>query len=230
MPVLALALYGSYARGDHHDHSDIDLFAITDADSYEYKSSGKANISCYPLETVMERCRNGDIFFLHIAKESRPIYDPSDLITRLIESFEFKTDYSYEIKNAADIAWTLIQNKELFINYKKYNARLAWCLRTILIAKAAESRKAIFSAAELGKFSNNQNVEVSINNRENEEIDEKLIDTTKAILKKYNTTPPKTEKYPIKILFYFMRTKNKFGRKIIVEHFFKNNIEDSDYE
>lgn len=169
MSIISLALYGSRARGDEGEDSDIDLFAITDDSDYKMIVNGKTNIANYPRSLAFQRAESGDLFMLHIVSESRSIYDPMGEFPKLKERFSFKEDYSSEIKYASDIAWMLVDQSGESGNYFFVNKRIAWCVRTILIARAANSKKAIFSAEALSNFSE-LNFVVDLIRRKNESV------------------------------------------------------------
>ena len=54
-------------------------------------------------------------------------------------------------------------------NWHLLNKRMAWCVRTVLIAQAAEVRKAIFSARELSQFGGSEAVGQIIGNKDSSE-------------------------------------------------------------
>ncbi|OOH80392.1 hypothetical protein BOW65_10965 [Pseudomonas koreensis] len=153
MAILALALYGSRARGDSNEHSDIDFFAITDDSDYKMMVTGNTNIACYPLSLAVERAKDGDLFVLHICLEAKELYSTNSELSDLRDLFQYKNDYEREISMASDLAWFLVESGSNFRNFTLLNKRIAWCVRTILIAKSAEARSAVFSSLELAKFS-----------------------------------------------------------------------------
>lgn len=153
MAILALALYGSSARGDNNELSDVDLFAITDDDEYRMLVDGKINMACYPLPLALERARDGDLFILHICTEAKELYAFSGEFQQLKTAFCYKETYSREIANASNLAWFLVDAGSNFRNFNLLNKRIAWCVRTILIAKSAEIKMPCFAASELSKFS-----------------------------------------------------------------------------
>ncbi|WP_158939780.1 nucleotidyltransferase domain-containing protein [Burkholderia sp. S171] len=153
MSILSLALYGSRARQDEVEGSDIDLFSISDDAQYRMIVHGNTNIASYPRQLAVERAEQGDLFMLHIVSESQTLYDPREYMNELKDAFNFRSNYDAEIKFASDIAWMLIDQSQVSNNFSFLNRRTAWCVRTILIAKAANKRFPIFSARGLADFS-----------------------------------------------------------------------------
>jgi len=152
MSVLSLALFGSHARGDGDASSDVDILAIEDLGTLKTKSEGSANFAFYPFDFLLNLSRNGDLFMLHIVSESKVIYDPLGLLSRISNEFKYRDSYLDDISKASEIGWLLI-DKATVIPANILNRRIAWCVRTILIAQAAELRMPIFSASGLANFS-----------------------------------------------------------------------------
>ena len=158
MTILALLVYGSRAREDHSVDSDTDLFAITDDERYEMIVEGTTNIACYPLAQAISRAEGGDLFFMHITLEAKAIYDPSRAFEKIKKSFVKKDSYASEISNASELGFALIAHAEQIQDYYLLNKRLAWCLRTILIARAAELERPTFSKEGLGEVFQDPNL------------------------------------------------------------------------
>ncbi|WP_116866253.1 nucleotidyltransferase domain-containing protein [Pseudomonas syringae] len=152
MAILSLVVYGSRAREDHSGDSDTDLFAITDDDRYEMIVEGATNIACYPLAQAINRAEGGDLFFMHITLEAKAIYDPSGAFDKVRKSFVKKENYSSEISNASELGFALVAHANNIQDYYLLNKRLAWCLRTILIARSAERGCPTFSKEGLSEI------------------------------------------------------------------------------
>ncbi|MBL0868685.1 nucleotidyltransferase domain-containing protein [Pectobacterium carotovorum] len=159
MAILTLTIYGSRSRGDYTNSSDIDLFAITDEDHYKMVIEGKTNLACYPKGLAEQRAMNGDLFILHICREAKEIYGDGFYLNYLKNIFKYKPNYHHEKNNAAELAWSLIDLSSKFRNVLLLNRRIAWCVRTILIASAAESREPIFSKESLVEYSGSKLVD-----------------------------------------------------------------------
>ena len=158
MAILSLALYGSRARGDFNNSSDIDLFAVTNEDHYKMIVDGSSNLACYPEKLALQRADSGDLFILHICEEAKEIYCDGFGIESIRSAFRYKDDYMHEKLCAADLAWFLMDFSSSFRNVFLLNKRMAWCVRTILIASSAEVRNPIFSREDLASFSGEEKV------------------------------------------------------------------------
>lgn len=152
MTILALALFGSCARGDATPGSDVDLMVFTTEQRVRHAAMGNISLYLYPWAKLLRDARGGDLFVCHIVHEAKPLHDPKDLVPKLRKAFRFKDSYAPEIRNAADLGWYIIRKVD-DLPGQLATKRIAWCVRTILIAKTAERRAPLFSATALAKSS-----------------------------------------------------------------------------
>lgn len=170
MSLDTLIIYGSGARDDQDAHSDVDLLGITSMQDYNMIVKKKVNIAIYPVAQAFRMAKHGDLFMLHIVSEGQAIYDGKGYFSELQSIFSFKPSYDLDICNASDLGWVLLRYARVAENVTLINKRIAWCVRTILIAKAAEERLPIFSAKALSDFSKSRAVYALIKNKNNEKI------------------------------------------------------------
>ncbi|MGF7151464.1 hypothetical protein FHS96_005130 [Sphingomonas zeicaulis] len=152
MTIAAVALYGSQARGDAVLGSDVDLLMVTDEDHNRHVGIGTLSIYFYPWNSLLRDAAAGDLFVCHIVREARSLHDPEDRLGALARSFRFKPSYCEEIRKASDLAWYLASFPDM-LNGALGAKRVAWTVRTILIARAAERRTPCFAADALVAFS-----------------------------------------------------------------------------
>lgn len=190
MSLSTLILYGSRARQDNSASSDVDLFAIGNEDDYRMVVASKVNLAVYSRETALQMTSSGDLFMLHIVREGRPIYDERLLFRDLVASFKFKSTYGRDIYNAIELGWALIALANTTKNWALLNKRIAWCVRTVVIAQAADERKAIFSARELAEYSRHKTVELLIENKENSSRPRKSLEMFEDFLRRHSPEPP----------------------------------------
>lgn len=86
-PAASLILYGSYARGDNNEDSDIDLLVLLDTDKITYDDRARIRHLLYPLELeagihispVLRSRRQWEQkqvitpFYLNVTKEGIPL-------------------------------------------------------------------------------------------------------------------------------------------------------------
>jgi predicted nucleotidyltransferase len=171
MTISAMLLYGSHARGDEDIFSDTDLLLISEDDRPQHVQKGHLSTSIYPLEDLLTRARQGDLFVCHIAREAKAIYDPSDQLGLLRQHFVLRASYEQEILHASDLGWFIVDFGRESHLQSLLNRRIAWCVRTILIAKSAELKRPVFSAAELAEFAQSGDVLRLIKNKETDRAD-----------------------------------------------------------
>jgi predicted nucleotidyltransferase len=152
MPILAVTLFGSRARGDSNPSSDIDLLMITAESSVRHISKGNVSLSLYPMEDLRGRAQTGDLFLCHVLKEGRSLYDPEDRLEALRGAFHLRKSYAREIGHGADLGWLLVRFAEAFRPSPLICRRVAWSVRSILIARSAEAGDPVFSAAALASL------------------------------------------------------------------------------
>lgn len=217
MAILALALYGSRARGDNSKKSDVDLFAITDDPEYRMLVNGNTNVACYPLSLALERAAEGDLFILHICSESKKIYESFGELNELISTFRYKEDYILEISHASDLAWFLVDSAPDFRNFTLLNKRIAWCVRTILIAKSAQIKKPCFAASKLVEFSGVPHTANLIDGKNSTSFRPELIEKLIDFLNSIGAPRPSSRKCTdlTDYLTLFKATSNSMGLKTL---------------
>ncbi|MCT4624028.1 MAG: nucleotidyltransferase domain-containing protein [Schleiferiaceae bacterium] len=158
MPILATALYGSRARGDHSASSDTDLFLITDNDAIKHDAVGGLSSSYYPLHRVKEMAEGGNLFLYHVLHEGIILYDPKQIFETLKNDFCFLDSYQHVATEAAAIGWMIVNHPNHAAQSPILRRRIAWCVRTILIAQSANRRSPVFSRDQLCKISSSIHV------------------------------------------------------------------------
>lgn len=150
MAIAATLLFGSLARADQSEGSDTDLLMINLDDDTRHVSVGHLSLFVYPWRQLMQDAQRGDLFVCHLVREAKPLIDPDSYLTKLQETFEFRSTYEDEIGRAMDFAWYLA----LFgddLNSSLLTKRALWCIRTILIARSAERRVPVFAPQRLAE-------------------------------------------------------------------------------
>lgn len=212
MTILSLVLFGSRARGDYESGSDVDILAINKRGKIQTKNIKNINFIVYPKEYLKLKAINGDLFLLHLVSESIIIFDSENHFAEIKSLFNYRDNYNHDKQQATDIGYFLVRYKSNFHNSHYLNKRMAWCARTILIAKAAEQRLPIFSAKALAEFTNSYEVFKIIKNKDSSSFNYEINDMFLNFLRKYGTP---TEVISFKEVAdywkYFQRTKNTMG-------------------
>jgi len=190
MAILSLALYGSCARGDQESGSDVDLLAIVDEKTLTTLSENKISVSIYPQEHITFLAASGDLFALHLVTEAKVLYDAAGAFDKFRSSFKYKPSYSVEKKLASDLGWFLLLWSREFSNTPLLNKRVAWCVRTILIAEAAEQRRPVFSARDLADLAKSETVYRLIKSKDDAVRNDASLNELRSFLEQYGTDAP----------------------------------------
>jgi len=144
MSVAAILLFGSHARADQSEGSDTDLLLITADDETRHVSVGHLSMFLYPWPRLKLDAQDGDLFVCHLVREAKAIFDPDGYLLELREAFHLRSDYRREIAQATDLGWFLARFGG-GLNSVLQAKRTLWCIRTILIARSAESGDPVFA-------------------------------------------------------------------------------------
>ena len=207
--VIAAALYGSRARGDYNKASDTDILLVTSDTKPKHISEGSCSLSFYSKSDLIEKATDGDLFVCHIVYEAKPLKDQNGFFDCLRKQFHFRKSYDQEIKHASDLGWFLFNYSKDFDNHKIANKRVAWCVRTILIAQSAERKNPIFAASELAESVESSAVRRLIKNKDIDQLDKKLFEEFARFLKNYATSDANQNMPISSYLMKFRASENK---------------------
>lgn len=149
MQIKAVVLFGSCARGDQKKDSDVDLLAVHDEKVYRIEEVGNLNFSLYSVEILTRMMLSGELFALHLVRESKVLFEQDTIVSDIYSKFTFKKTYTKIIEDANILAWYIIKFYNVIKNAELANRRLIWCLRTISAALAAENHQSCFSAQSI---------------------------------------------------------------------------------
>lgn len=142
--VAATALFGSRARGDAVEGSDVDLLLWTSEAFPRHVKAGSMSLALYPEADLLDKARRGDLFAAHLAFEAVALHDPDGKLEELRRSYSPPASYLPQINAASDLAWCLVGHAAR-LQPALLNARAAWCARTIAIARCAEAGRIAFA-------------------------------------------------------------------------------------
>ncbi|EJP4346037.1 nucleotidyltransferase domain-containing protein [Escherichia coli] len=189
MDIKTLVIYGSTARGDQTEASDVDMFAIYDGLHYKMIVKGKLNIAMYPVALAKKIMEGGSLFALHLKEEGLPIFN-EELFESISSSFKYKENYSDDIDTATKLLHFICTENNNIQNKFLMNKRISWCVRTILISLSAEMRAPIFAKESLAlKFSTelitHQDISTLIDLKSSKDDSKKLIPICQNFLSVY---------------------------------------------
>jgi hypothetical protein len=163
---------------------------VTDDETIIHKNVGNLSISFYPFENLTQRAKIGDLFLCHVLREGQPLYDSSGIFDALNSQFELRKSYDSEKQHANDIAWLIVKFTDSIKDSPIAGRRLAWCVRTILIACSAENGHPVFSARELAEFAPQNKILDLIAQKDANSLSPVIIDELKDFLSKFGSSDP----------------------------------------
>lgn len=135
-PFTALFLYGSHARGDARDTSDVDILQVTPAHSGPY-AVGRFNITCYTFDQLLRLARRGGLFARHLVAEAVPLADPQDLLGTLKSAYVALQTYHLVRSEVCGCAPLLdVEESEFNDNLNGLSSLVSYLIRTHLYALA----------------------------------------------------------------------------------------------
>lgn len=143
--VAALA-YGSRARGDHKETSDLDMLTLVDVPCGS-RSLGGVNVSCYTVDQLSDA--RGTLFGMHLRRDGVVLWDPGVLLRPLLATL-CDPDPSRLFARLRDLAVMLDVPPCDQTRYASGLARVArYFLRTAIYVQALAAGQPCFSVREL---------------------------------------------------------------------------------
>lgn len=142
----AVLAYGSRARGDALEDSDLDLLVLSSVGGPN-RTSGNVSVAVYTEEEL--RRSSGTLFGYHLRRDSRCIYDPNQKLRKITENLgDVDTDRVFS--RAKHLGKILMRHDSDIQNYLPGLYREArYLLRSCLYAKAISEGEPCFSVRVL---------------------------------------------------------------------------------
>lgn len=144
-PFAALFLYGSHARGDAEESSDVDVLQVTPTHTAPY-TVGRVNVTCYTAGQLLRIARRGGLFARHIIHEALPITDPHDILGTTRAAYVPPSDYLGVKRQVSECAPLLdIVEAEFIENAEGLSSLASYLIRTYLYATAFDQGATSFA-------------------------------------------------------------------------------------
>jgi predicted nucleotidyltransferase len=144
-PFTALFLYGSHARGDAQETSDVDILQVTPTHTAPY-TVGRVNVTCYTLEQLLRLARQGGLFARHLIEEALPLADLHDVLGALRSAYVRPRDYDAVKKEVCGCAPLLdVADSQFNENADGLSSLVSYLIRTYLYATAFDRQAKSFA-------------------------------------------------------------------------------------
>ena len=112
---IALAIFGSAARGDCDAFSDRDLLVVADdgpilRDMKKRYSSLGWSCTAYSWNRLQRASDDGSLFVQHLKQEARILWDPSERLADLLVEYTPRDSYEREFQGATSLLGDLLQH------------------------------------------------------------------------------------------------------------------------
>lgn len=146
-------LYGSYARGDHDEFSDIDILRITTSRMRSQRVNGRIFVHVYDVKDLLELARSGSLFILHLIREAKPLVDPCEYLRDISAAFKKPDCYAIAAREMTSNASRLLDvDDSLFeIAPKPFMDAAIFLCRTLIYAEHADRGPFSFSLRVLAE-------------------------------------------------------------------------------
>nr|WP_244982283.1 nucleotidyltransferase domain-containing protein [Corallococcus exercitus] len=157
-------IFGSFARGDYTEASDIDVIQITPKRKRSY-SSGRVSVAVYTQTQLLKMARHGDLFAAHVVREGKIIAGPQALMTEIQSAFAPRASYE-GFRGDLRAALPLIDvSPQLYqLRTKRYDSLVQFLLRSWVYSLLADRGDYVFSMREVADRLDDARLVVSLKN------------------------------------------------------------------
>ncbi len=163
-PFIALFLYGSHARGDAEETSDVDVLQVALTHTAPY-AVGRVNVTCYTLEQLLRLARHGGLFARHLVEESLPLADPQDVLGTLRSAYIPPLSYDGVKKEVCGCAPLLDVAEPQFVeNVEGLSSLVSYLIRTYLYAMAFDQGAQSFAMGHVVELLGQHRAKITLSN------------------------------------------------------------------
>lgn len=145
-------LFGSAARGDIDEHSDIDVLVLRKGRAATTRS-GRFNLSSYSASQLAAMASYGSLFVRHLAMDGIICEDPTGALQRALDHYQKPASYTH-FKAELKATVPLFDVSEADFNRcsNRWLSTAIYCLRSYIYIRADEENVLHFSLRELARI------------------------------------------------------------------------------
>lgn len=187
-PYLAAMLYGSVARGDEREGSDVDLLALTRR-PVPPRQIRRISITSYTPSQLASLARAGSLFVLHLRMEGRPLHDPDAALAKVLGAYQPPASYA-PLRDALRRASAILDTtEEAFAKNPEGYCRVAlFLLRTEVYARCAERGTPVFAMSAAARCIGDPAVAAAFSGRATRMTDHAFFQEVRALVARYLQT------------------------------------------
>ncbi len=161
-PATPVMMFGSFARGDASEDSDIDVLALAPRPTKPVRR-GRVNVSVYDETALLGMAARGSLFVLHLRNEGRILRDGNGRLWHCLNSYRAPISYEPLRTTVREVASLLDATEvEYKQRWKGYNEVALFVLRTLLYAHFAEVGKPVFSLPVIRQRMQREDLEIAL--------------------------------------------------------------------
>ena len=181
-----LMLFGSVARGDDTDESDIDILQLVSTNLGPRTTCGNFVFSNYATQQLRRMFCSGNLFALHLLHDGVILSDPYGELQDCLDSYTPPNGYT---KVLEELGWTakfLAVDCDTFEMYSTNLVALGiYILRTKLFVDCAKSGRPSFSVPDISRRFADPRIQVVYNLGKKSSVSFLEFEELKAVIEKY---------------------------------------------
>jgi len=150
-PGRGLMLYGSEARGDMREDSDVDVLRVSDK-RQRVESVGRMQVSSYSEAQLHKLGKQGSLFILHLITDGVILSDPWGVLRRLSEVYSPPKSYTPMFNSLREVLQLLNLQEAAYLRVPRTLDRILFFVARSYVFALAANTSPCFSLPQLAEF------------------------------------------------------------------------------